>query len=147
MAFNPCLKSILCALGQATLDALNTVLQAQLVVIDAQIAAFTAQLAILDILTLPLSAAAVVAQEAINAANQVVSLVPLGLISDCADLGDLNVNLTQVLDNANADFQDIVTDLNRKLSFKDEINAGLEQLAEVRQQFSDILLTIEECST
>jgi len=147
MALNPCVKQILCALGNATLSSLNGLIQAQLLILDAKIIELDAELAVLDVLTFPLTALGAAAAEAVNAATASLSLVPLNLIAGCADLGDLNVNLTQILDNANADLQDYIVDINRKLSLKEELVALKDLLASIRQQFLDIQLTIAECST
>ena len=147
MALNPCVKQILCALGNATLSSLNGLIQAQLLILDAKIIELDAELAVLDVLTFPLIALGAAAAEAVNAATASLSLVPLNLIAGCADLGDLNVNLTQILDDANADLQDYIVDINRKLSLKEELVALKDLLASIRQQFLDIQLTIAECST
>jgi len=147
MALNPCVKQILCALGNATLSSLNGLIQAQLLILDAKIIELDAELAVLDVLTFPLTALGAAAAEAVNAATASLSLVPLNLIAGCADLGDLNVNLTQILDDANADLQDYIVDINRKLSLKEELVALKDLLASIRQQFLDIQLTIAECST
>jgi len=146
VALNPCVKQILCALGEATLGALNTLLQAQIAIIDAEIASVAAQLAVVDILTIPLEIARDVGQNALNSAQQVASLVPLNFIAGCADLGDLNVNLSRLLANASADFNDIINDLNRKLSLREELNALILELQAIREQFGDIQLTIAECN-
>jgi len=147
MALNPCVKQILCALGNATLSSLNGLIQAQLLILDAKIIELDAELAVLDVLTFPLTALGAAAAEAVNAATASLSLVPLNLIAGCADLGELNVNLTQILDDANADLQDYIVDINRKLSLKEELVALKDLLASIRQQFLDIQLTIAECST
>lgn len=147
MALNPCVKQILCALGQATLNALNTLIVAQIARIDAQIAVFKAQILALDVLILPLQAVKSIAEAAVQAARQSLGLVPLSLIAGCVDLGDFNINLVQTLEDKNAELQDTLTDINRKISIREDLNALVAELDAIREQFADIRVTIAECLT
>jgi len=147
MALNPCVKQILCALSAPVLAALNAVISSQIALLRAQIVAAQAQLLALDITTAPLELARNIAQGLIDQAKAAATLVPFELIAECADLGDFNVNFVESLDALTADLNDIVDDLQRLLSFKEELQLLVNELEEVIEQFEGIQAVIEECAT
>jgi hypothetical protein len=147
MALNPCVKEILCALGSAVLGGLSGLIQAQKVALEALIASFEAQILALDVLNAPLIIARNVALQALHAAESAAELLPLGLISTCADLGDFNINVSTALASTEAELNDIVDRVNRYLSFRAELQAAVDEFNAILEQFSQIELTIQECAT
>ena len=145
MALDPCVKQILCALGAAVLGALNAVIQTQKALLTAQVVALQAQLLALDVATIPLEAARSIANEVLNQARTAATLVPFELIAGCVDLGEFNFSLTESIDSALREVNDLVDDLNRLLSFKEELQLLVDEFNRIIEQFDQILLAIQEC--
>lgn len=142
---NPCVALILCSLSKPVLGALRAVINQQLAFLELELAQVQAQLLRFDVLTVPLQAAQAVANQVLQSAQSAAGLLPLGLITGCADLGAFNINLNQVLATATADVNDTLNDLNRTLSFKEELQATIASIGEVRTQFQAILDVIAGC--
>lgn len=142
---NPCVKEILCALSGAVLNALNTLITAQKTALVVQVTAFQAQLLTLDVATAPAEIARGLALDALNTARSAATLVPIGLITACVDLGDFNVDLVAAVDGLTADLNDTIDDLNRLLSFKEELQFLVNEFLRIIDQFSAIQLAIQEC--
>jgi hypothetical protein len=143
---DPCIRSILCTLAGSVLGALDTIIDTQIIAMQAQITAAQAQLLVLDVATIPLEAARSAANAVLERARSAATLVPLELIAGCAGLGDFNFDLVSSIDDATREFNDIVDDLNRLLSFKEELQALVDELNRVIEQFQEIQLLIQECA-
>lgn len=145
MALNPCVREILCALGQASLAAITPILDSQIAALNAQKAVILSQLVALDVASLPVQAANGVAQRVLADVRAIGNLVPLQLVSGCADLGDLNTGLNTALDVVAAEAVTITEDLSRLLSFSEELNAINDEFDELITLFEDIKQEIETC--
>lgn len=146
MALNPCVQQILCGLGNAVLSALKGIITAQKAVVTAAIVQAEAQLAIVRITTAPISAAAQVAQQVVDGAHAAANLVPLAILSNCADLGELNISINTSIDSALREVNTILADANRLLSFADELDALVVELNATIAQFDAILDVIALCA-
>lgn len=145
MALDPCVRQILCALGQASLAAITPILDTQIAALTAQKAAIVAQLVALDVASLPVQAANSLAQGVLTQARSIANLVPLQFVSGCVDLGDLNVGVNTALDSISAEATTVAEDLTRLLSFSEELNALSEEIDELITLFEDIKQEIETC--
>lgn len=146
MALDPCVSSILCGLSASVLSALQSILATQRAVVLEQIGQAQAQLAIADVATLPVEGARAGAAAVLEQVRAAAQLVPLNLISGCTDLGDFNIGLNDSLAAANAELTDITDDLNALLSFKNELNAIIDNGNLLIAQFNAIEAVIQECA-
>lgn len=145
MALNPCVRQILCSLSGTVLRSLNAIINTQIGVLQAQVLVFEAQLLQYDILAIPVQAAANVARETLTEVRNSALLIPLELIEDCLDLGLFNLNLQRSIDVVIAELDNLVGNLTRLLSFREELAAIIAELNGIIDQFQDILATIETC--
>lgn len=141
-----CLEQILCGLSGAVLGALDTVLAAQRAQLQAQIAALEAEILVLDVATLPVEAARSGALALLNQARAASGFIPLDLIAGCAALGDFNVSLDGALAAATRQVNDLVDDLNRLLSYREELKLLVLKFTQTIEVFAQIELTIQECA-
>ena len=86
------------------------------------------------------------ANAALAEAVAAAGLIPLGLIASCADLGEFNLDVVGSIEAATADFNDIVDQLNRLLSFKAELEALEQELLAIIDRFTAIENAIQECT-
>jgi hypothetical protein len=142
---NPCVKAILCGLSSAALNALQAVIDGQVALIQAQIVVYQTQLLQYDVLAIPVEVAQQVAQSYIDKVRNSAILLPLNLITECVDLGDFNLNLQQSIDVALATADDLAYEAIRLLSYRDDLNAIVQELNAALTQFTDIKAVIGEC--
>jgi hypothetical protein len=142
---NPCVKAILCGLSSAILNALQAVIDGQVALIRAQITVYQTQLIQYDVLAIPVEMAKQVADSYIEKVRNSAMLVPLNLISECVDLGEFNLNLQQSIDVALATADDLAYEATRLLSYRDDLNAIVQELNDALTQFTDIKSVISEC--
>ena len=145
MALNPCVKLILCALSGAALNALKSIINAQIAILEAQIVVFKTQLLQYDILAIPVEAVQAAANAVVSKVRSSAALVPLNVISQCADIGNFNLNLQQSITFALGTVNDVLGEATRLLSYKNELNALIALLENVINQFNEILDIIDEC--
>ena len=146
MALNPCVAAILCGLSGAILNSLKSLIEVQIRFLQSQVAIAQAQLLQLDVAAIPLEIARNAANDILERARGVATLVPFGLIEGCIDLGDLNLDLVASLDFATAEFNDLVDELTQLLSYREEVAALVEELNELIGSFREIVLVIEACA-
>ena len=146
MALEACVREILCGLSAATLGAVSSIINAQRAILQAQVAALQAELLVLDVATLPLQVAREAALTALNTARSAITIVPLDLIAGCADLGDFNIGIDASLNAATGAVVDIIDDLNRLLSFREELNLLISEFNATIDLFDEVLLVIQECA-
>ena len=142
---NPCVRSILCGLSSAVLNSLQAVIDAQIALIQAQIVVYQLQLLQYDVLATPVQAAQQIAQTYVDKVRGSALLIPLSLISECVDLGTFNLNLQQSIDVALATADELLYEATRLLSYRDDLNAIVEELNTALTQFTDIKSVIGEC--
>jgi len=142
---NPCVKQILCALSDSVLRSLQALIDGQVAILQAQIAIYQTQLIQYDILSLPVQAVQQAAQSVVNEVKSSAFLIPLNAISNCVDLGFFNQNLFQSIDTALAAANDTLGELNRLLSYREELNALVNELNNSIDQFTSISSVIDQC--
>lgn len=142
---NDCVKEILCTLSDSVLRSLQTLIDGQVAILQSQIGVFQAQILQYDILTIPVQAAQQAAQSIVNEVRGSAFLIPLNAISNCADLGDFNQNLQQSIDTATAAASDTLGELNRLVSFREELNALINELNVTIDQFTSVNTVINQC--
>lgn len=143
----PCVRDILCALSAGTLNALRGVIASYRALLNAQILTFQAQLIQRDIAVLPARIALEAALAALAVVQSGSQLVPLDLIAGCLPLGDFNVQIDGVLRGAEEAIKDLRDNLNRLLSFREELAAAIEVAQQVLDQLDELDLAIQECAT
>jgi len=146
MALNPCVRTILCTLSNPALQVIENAVNAQITFAQTQIIVYQTQLAALEIQLIPLKAARRVAQQVVSTAIGVTQLIPLEIISDCADLGTFNINVSQLANRKLNDALALIDEFSRAISFQQELQLLVDELQGVVAQFEDLKLTIEECS-
>lgn len=142
---DPCVKSILCGLGDSALRSIQGLIDAQVALLQAQIAIYQTQLLQFDILALPIEAARAGAQAIIDEALEAATIIPLNLITECVDLGDFNISINEALNLALTGLNDLAFEATRLLSYRDELNAIVSELNATIDQFTDIRSIIDEC--
>lgn len=142
---NPCVKQILCSLSDSALRSIQALIDGQVAILEAQIAVFQAQLLQYDILALPVVAVQQAANAVVQEVKESAYLIPLNLISQCVDLGFFNLNLQQSIDVALSTTNDLLFELTRLLSYRDELNAIVNELNAAIDQFTNISAIIDAC--
>jgi hypothetical protein len=142
---HPCVKAILCGLSDSALRTIQALIDGQVALIRAQITIYQAQLLQYDILSIPIQATKVAAQAIIDKAKSSSYLIPLNVVTGCVDLGDFKVNIMDTLNIATATLDDVVFEATRLLSYRDELNAIVNELNAAITQFTDIRAIIDEC--
>ena len=141
----PCVQQILCALSNAALSALKSIISGQIALLKAQILVFQTQLLQYDVLAIPVEVVQAAANAVVNKVRGAASLVPLNIISQCVDLGNFNLNLQQSIDVALATANDVLFEATRLLSYKTELNAVVANLNAAIDQFNAINTIIDGC--
>jgi len=143
---NPCVRQVLCGLSSAILNSLQAIIDGQIALLQAQIVAIQTQLLQYDVLAIPIETARAVAQTYVDKVRGSAMLVPLNLISNCADLGQFNLNLQTSIDQALAIADDLTYEATRLLSYRDDLNALVSELNGAISQFTDIKGVISGCA-
>jgi len=146
MALEPCVKALLCPLGNAVLGALKGILSAQIAFLQTQVAVISAQLIALEVQLIPIELARGLANTAIDAVRSAGNLVPLSVMSNCLGLGEMMVGLNNSLDAATAGANRILNEANRSLSFKAELEASVEEINATIDKLNELVAAIGECS-
>lgn len=142
---NPCVRQVLCGLSKSVREALRALIAAQVAILQVQIAQLEAYSAYLDVLTLPVSAASSLAEQFIQQVKSAAQVIPLDLIGTCVDVGNLNRAIEDTLNTALQDVNVLTNDLNRLLSFSDEVGALIDDLNETLNLYNAILDIIDLC--
>ena len=146
MALNPCVKRIICPLGDAFIGAVNALITLFLAQIDAQIAAAQAALAVVEIQLTPIRVAAAAAQTVLNQARAASDIIPAGLAGDCLSLGEFVVDIRKTIETTIADIADFSRELQQMFSFQDELQALVDELNAIRDRYGDFQLELQACS-
>jgi len=142
---DPCVREILCGLSHAVLRTMQGIIDGQVAILQAQIVLIQTQILQYDVLAIPVEITRAAAQAVIDTVRQSVVLIPLNLISNCVDLGDFNLNLSQSLDLATSVVDDISFEATRLLSYRDELNSLISELNGAIDQFTDIRSVMDQC--
>jgi hypothetical protein len=144
---NLCVKAILCGLARPVILALSGIIEAQIGAITAQLAAISALLVVVNIATIPIVALQDLAQVAVDEATSVLNLVPLSIMTGCADLGQAMIDINSSINTSLAAANNLLTDVNRKLSFKAELEDAQVALADAQARLKAISSAIQEALT
>ena len=145
MALADCVKDILCGLSSAVLRELQVIIDGQVAILQTQVTAVQAQLLQYDILSIPIQSANQVAQAAIGSVKKVTNLVPLNAISECVDLGDMNLDLNKSIDLASAAADEAAFELSRLVSYREELNALVTELNNTIDHLTEVRDLINLC--
>lgn len=140
-----CVKQILCSLSDSALRSIQTLIDGQIAILEAQIAVFQVQLLQYDILSLPIQASQQAANAVVQEVKESAFLIPLNQISQCVDLGIFNLNLQQSIDVALSTANDLLFEATRLLSYRDELNDIINELNTSIDQFTSISTIIDAC--
>lgn len=146
MALAPCVRIVLCGLSAATLSALDAIVAQAEAQLQTQRALLVAQAARVDVALIPVEATRDIAQTALGALSQYAGLLPTSLIAGCADLGDFSLNLSAQFDILAADLNDTLDDVSRLVSFREELNAALDEADAALQQIGEVRAVLAECA-
>lgn len=141
-----CVKSIICGLSTAVQNALRALLNAYIAQFDVLIAGYEAKLIYLNILTAPVQVVAGFVEAAIQDARAGANLIPFDLAEGCIGIGDINLAIQDNLNAILASAINIETDLNRMLSFKDEVEAAIADVKRLRDLYVALISTIDTCT-
>lgn len=141
-----CVKKILCGLGAAVVGALDAIFEGQINALTAIVVSIKAQIVVYDMGTFPLVIARNTIEIVLEKARSIATLVPLELIAECADLGDMNISLVASIDDLSAEATDVIDDLTRLLSYKEELELLVREYEDIISQFSDLRTAIQECA-
>lgn len=145
MALDQCVKEIICTLSNAALNSLNSLIDGQKSLLQAQITAYQTQLLQYNIIAPAVQASKDAAQLVVDKARSITNLIPLNLISECVDLGDFYVNISGMTDLTIGYADDLAFEAVRLLSYEDELNAIINEFNETIDQLTEIQLIIDEC--
>lgn len=140
-----CAVELLCGLGNAAKTLILSVLDKYLAVLDAQIALLEAKLIYLDILTAPIQLLQGTVNQILNELRQISTLIPFQLIEQCLDLSQFTEAISATFDTIQGNINAILTDLNRLLSFRDEVQFLIDDLKQVRAVYRAFLDELAVC--
>jgi len=142
---NQCAQQILCGLSTAALQVIQTLINGQVAVLQSQITFYQTQLLQYDILAIPARAAQTTLQSVVNNVRNSVAVLPAQLVVDCVDLGQFNLNLQESIDVVLGVSEDNLFEIQRLLSFQDELQSQIDQLNSIITQYTQIQDVITIC--
>jgi flagellin-like hook-associated protein FlgL len=140
-----CVREIVCSLSQPAIGLLNGILSTQITLLQSQVVAISAQLLTFDVLQAPVVVANAAAQTALQQVKEIVNIVPLNLIGQCADLGNVNLGLNRSIDGISAELEAITQDATRLLSFREELVSLQNELNATIDLFQAVQQVIATC--
>lgn len=150
MAFDPCVKNVLCGLGLPALRVVEGILDTTIAQVQAVVAVLEARSITLGVQLVPVELALAPVQLALDQALSITNVLPSAAVEGCGDLGAVRGNLAASNRRAAANLQELKDDLKRKLSVKRRIDAEKERLSQQLQELQDaktvVSLCIEESS-
>ena len=144
MALDACVRTILCGLGNPVLTAINGIVAAQIAQVDAEIVQVEASLALIGIAVAPIQALQGLAETVVGEARALANLIPLQLLTGCADLGNAMVTVNGVLQTPLAAANTYLARANRFLSFQDQQQALLTELQASRTYLLELQTAIQQ---
>lgn len=141
-----CAIELLCGLGNAAKSLVLEVLDKYIALLDVYIAALEAKLVYLDILTAPVQLAQSLVDSILNELRQYSTLIPFQLVEQCADLSKFTESIAATFDAISSSIRAVTTDLNRLLSFADEVRALIVDLKQVRATYRALLDSMLSCA-
>lgn len=145
MALPACVQAVLCGLSATTRNALSALVRSYVTQLDIAISGLRAKLVVLNILTVPPQLLNTIVQEVITEVKAGANLIPLSVIGQCIEVGDLNVSIQQNLDLILSDANIIANDLSRLLSFKDEVESLITELQATINTYQQVISMLDAC--
>lgn len=145
MALAVCVKVVLCGLSNATRQAINTVLGAYIIQLNLARAALELKLVKLNVATVPVQLLNTAIQGVVNEIKAGANIIPISVIGDCIGVGDINAAIQSNLDILLVDANIITSDLQRLLSFRDEVQGVLDDLESVILLYEEVLTLLTTC--
>lgn len=145
-SFSNCVKVLLCGLSAATRNAIVALLNGYIGVLNAQVTTLTAELDVLNIASAPVALANSLVQSFINEVKAGANIIPFDLIDQCVEIGQLNEAIQVNLDIALVDADIIASDLERLLSFKDELTAEIADIQTTLELYVEAIATFDLCT-
>jgi hypothetical protein len=145
MAFEACVQQILCSLSESALNDTQNLIDGQITLLQTQIAAYQTQLLQYDLIAPLIIASRNAAQTIVDQGKDVARFIPLRLIEDCADLGNLTEDIQASIGNALYTADDLAFEATRLLSYREELNAIVNELNAAIEELTDFRVLIDEC--
>lgn len=146
MALANCVQHVLCGLSAGVRSALVVLIKGYINQLQVYETLITARRAYLNILTAPIAIAKNVVDGVITQAKAGANIIPLDLIGDCFEVGQLNESIQANLNLVLVDANILATDLERLLSFGDELDAILVDVNSTIQFYESIIAAIDVCA-
>lgn len=147
MALDPCVRRVLCTLGAPVLISVRATVQPVVPLLEALRAQLQARLALLQIQVIPIQLARDTALLVLEQAQSVANLLPLGIIEDCADLGDVNAKLARGVEQATSAVEDLADDATRALTIETDLSAEIAELTNTINDINEFLEELNFCIT
>ena len=145
MAVEDCVLELFCNLGAAGVEAVKSVLRAQIAVAEAQLAVVRAQILQYDVLLVPVTATQQIAETILGQVEGYAALIPSELAAECVGLGEVNLDLVRLVEPITDKVRSKLAQLQRLLSFRDELEDLERLLVDTVRTFTDIVEAIEAC--
>ena len=142
---SPCVKSVICGLGPAGLNALKAAIQVPLTTLTILRSQLNAYLIYLDLLTAPVKITGQLATSTLQTIKSTLNIIPINLLSGCFQLGLLNEWANVGLNQTISDIEKLVATLNRYLSLRDEVEAQLADVERALKVLTELNVIIESC--
>lgn len=143
--FARCLINSLLDLASSQLEALKALIVAQLVYLDGLILAILVQAAQYDILAQQFKLAEAAIREQLDSLQDQINKIPRGeLDTRCVEIALLNGTLNQVFAQLRVPLETILEELERILSFQDELERLRQQYEKAKELFISLLDILDQ---
>lgn len=140
---DPCISAVLCTLTAPVLISLRTIVDSNIVQIQALVASLQARSVLLGIQAVPIQVVRDQLVPLLQEVESTANILPITLLNQCPPLGQLQADWTDASRRATASVQDLADDLTRTVSLKTGLDA---QLAELQATLAELQLLSAEIS-
>lgn len=140
-----CVRDILCALSAPVLTAFDSYLAATVGLLTLQLAALVEKILYTEFITAQAQAAIAIYEQAIARIQGPAQLIPFNAVIDCADLGQVFVDIDNFIADLRANLQIKVDELLRLISLRDELAATRQRIQDTIDRINLIRGLIETC--
>ena len=144
MALHPCVKSVLRTLTGPALRSLRSLITANISTLQVLKAQLQTRLTKLQVQLVPIAAGRDAALAVLEQSRGVASILPLDVIRDCTDLGDLNAQMAEGIGQATAAVQDFADDATRLLTIKANLTAEIAKLDTLITRLNEWVAAIDD---
>lgn len=141
-----CVQAIICGLTEPVRRALVALCDKYSLVVQAELAVVTAKIAALTVVTTPLGLARAGAELALDTAREATVLLPVGVTAGCLEIGDLNIGFERVVAPVVREAQAFIDDLERLLSLKEELEALKIELQALYDLLAEVATVAGGCT-